>query len=155
MLIASPVAKPLFTSAAGPVKAYMLQFYSAVLTHHHPQHHHRHHHYHHHHNSLGSMVCEKGTKNFGTGVDIGHLKYPASLSMSARLSDIFKYMMIYALSTIYQCFLNTSSRICWIEMSWSEVWHLRISSDIVTPQLWSMTSLMFADFTTTKTTADY
>ena len=116
MLIASPVAKPLFTSAAGPVKAYMLQFYSAVLTHHHPQHHHRYRHYHHHHhNSLSSMVCEKGTKNFGTGVDIGHLKYPASLSMSARLSDTFKYIMwrwIYALSTIYQCFLNTSSRIC-------------------------------------------
>ena len=66
---------------------------------------------HHHHNSLGSMVCKKGTKNFGTGVDIGYLKYPASLSMSARLSDIFKYMMIYALSTIYQRFLNTSSRI--------------------------------------------
>ena len=38
VLIASPVAKPLFTSAAGPVKAYMLQFYSAVLAHHHHHH---------------------------------------------------------------------------------------------------------------------
>ena len=95
-------------------------------------------------NSLSGMVCEKSIKkNSGSDVDIGHLKYPASLSMSARLSDTFKYIMwrwIYALSTIYQCFLNTSSRICWIKMSLSEVWHLRISSDKVTQELWSMTS---------------